>query len=658
MKVFSTTPFLRILPATLVGIAIGNCSSNPFPFSICLLVYALVCLLNYWYVPRKWFKYLWHFSLDSCVCLCFLFLTIQHNEQRFDQKLTRYQGKDVIVLFKVLEVTTHYEKSARTKIQITALWHNNQWVGANETTMANFPVGTTVYSGISYAASGLIKEVNKATNEAEFDYKRYLLHHDIRFTVIIEKYASYKSFTDFQSTCLGYKERIIQVLNKSLVSKRVSGIAIALITGFSKQINSQDTEAFATTGTLHILSVSGLHVGLIYSSASALLLLVVKDAKKKWLVKLIPLVLIWLFSFVAGGAPPVIRSSIMCSLLAFAQISNRRYSGNQVNVLLFSAIILLVTNPNHLLDNGFQLSYTAMLGIFLFQAPFETLFEFKYTISKYLYTSIITSVAATLGTLPISLYLFHQFPPLFIISNLIIVPLSFALLIVCLCLLVGFPLAPKLLSYGTEWMLAINQFLSELGCIQFLPVDAVDAWCLGLIEISLLYALYKVKIKSLKRSLYFIVFILLIDSFRFIDHFYHAPMVLLHSQNNSCLNVPVGKANRLLTFTKTVHSKHMTYFLIQSSLQPQIIRNWSKLVTKKGVIKLINSGDQTELADVWLLDCYEIPEEVDFARFRPKQLILLKRLKQGKKRNLQELCVKFGCRFMDATDLGTIRIDI
>ena len=658
MKVFSSTPFLRILPTSLAGILTASFINLQQLVVGSIGVCCLLTLLNAFYYPKKWFKNLWHFTLDAALFLLFCLTTTLHNVQRFDDALPQEENQVNYFLVQPLDIPAHYAKQARVKLLIKAIWKNNHWYRVNEKSMGICPTNTDLKAKILYAVRGYLHRVSPAASAADFDYQGYLLNHDIRFNLNVKSFTACAVLSNFQSNCLSLKAKIIAIIRSSGMSNRVAGIAIALVTGYSKIISAEDSEAFTVTGTLHILSVSGLHIGLIYAVASFFMRLVVRDARKKRFIALIPLLLIWGFSFMVGAAPPVLRSSIMCSLLAIAKTIHKRYTGNQVNVLLFSAFILLVSNPNDLFDTGFQLSYTAMLGIFLFQPPLEAAFNFKNRILRYLNTSVCTSIAATLGTLPLNFLLFHQFPPLFILANLAIVPLSFALLLLSLLLLLGVPFSSILLSFGTNWMLTINQLLAQWGCLRFIPFTGTDAVLLTLLELTCLYVCYNPTYPSWRRLVYSVILCLLLNASSFIYNYYCPRAVLLYSQNGFVINVINGASNKVFVSQTVVSRKLVVHCLQKSNKHPVIIRNWSKLVATKNAVKWINNKRQLDYAATWLIDTFHPPDEGDLRKFKPKTIVLVKRLKQRKITDLRELCTKFGCRLIDATKEGTIILDL
>jgi competence protein ComEC len=169
------------------------------------------------------------------------------------------------------------------------------------------------------------------------------------------------------------------------------------------------------TGAMHVLAVSGLHVGLILY-----LLLFIAERFSKYVSKknaLIAILLfLWIYALVTGMSPSVIRAVFMFSMLSLSQLSSRDYS--PINILFFTAFVLLVYNPLYIFDIGFQLSYLAMLGIFLFYPKIEAVFSVDNWLMKKIWQGTTIGLAAQILTTPLSLYYFHQFPNYFMLSNL------------------------------------------------------------------------------------------------------------------------------------------------------------------------------------------------------------------------------------------------
>ena len=194
----------------------------------------------------------------------------------------------------------------------------------------------------------------------------------------------------------------------------------ALLLGQRQDISDELTANYSKAGAVHILAISGLHVGIIL----VLLSFVLKPLERVKRGKLIKLVLIisflWFFAVLAGMSASVTRAVTMFSALALGQFFNKKNAVEQS--LVFSMFIIVLWKPIFLFDIGFQLSYLAVFGIIWIQPLVYNAWTPKLYIAAKGWQLFTVSLAAQIGVLPLSLFYFHQFPGLFFVSNLLIIP--------------------------------------------------------------------------------------------------------------------------------------------------------------------------------------------------------------------------------------------
>ena len=235
-------------------------------------------------------------------------------------------------------------------------------------------------------------------------------------------------------------------------------IAKALILGDKSDLDTETQNTFSATGTMHVLAVSGLHIGLIMQLLMAIAKYFSKYISRKKAITIIVGIL-WFYSVLTGFSPSIIRSIFMFSILMGAQLSGRNY--NAINTLFFSAFIILLFQPMYLFDVGFQLSYLAMLGIFLLYEPIKNWFNIKNKWLRYVWEGTAVGFAAQVMTAPLTLYYFHQFPNYFAISNLGVMAFSGAILGLGIALLVVGKI--PLLNSLVAWLLFASIFLMFLS---------------------------------------------------------------------------------------------------------------------------------------------------------------------------------------------------
>ncbi len=295
-------------------------------------------------------------------------------------------------------------------------------------------------------------------NPFQFDYGTYLKNKQIYGQLYTNATQIKKSFLiekDIWYYAARIRNSIIDNLKKDGFKATELNVAVALLLGQQQDIDPEIIKDYQFAGAVHILSVSGLHIGFVLLFVTFILKPVPNNKKGSLLQLFVILYSLWLFGILAGLAPSVVRSVTMFSFVAIGQ--HLRRSVNRYHTLLVSILLILLVQPGFLFDVGFQLSYLALFFILWFHPLLSRLWEPKNKILKYIRDVLSVSFAAQTGTLPLSLYYFHQFPGLFFITNLAIIPLTGFImgLGVVVMILAYFDLCPNYLSKALEWCLFV-----------------------------------------------------------------------------------------------------------------------------------------------------------------------------------------------------------
>jgi competence protein ComEC len=260
-------------------------------------------------------------------------------------------------------------------------------------------------------------------NPGQFDYSKYLENKSI-FAQVYTSGIDIKIGSEIDKDIWYYsdkiRQRIISNLEKNNFSKNELAVTLALLLGQQQDIASDILQDYQLAGAVHILSVSGLHVGFILMFINVLLQRLPKTKFNLYLKLIITILSLWGFAIIAGLSPSVVRSAAMFSIVAFGMFLNRKT--NIFHTLLVSMLLILFFQPSFLFDVGFQLSYLALFFILWLQPLLAQIWKPKNKISNYLWDIITVSFAAQIGAFPMSIYYFHQFPGLFFITNLIVIP--------------------------------------------------------------------------------------------------------------------------------------------------------------------------------------------------------------------------------------------
>ncbi|MCB0458290.1 MAG: ComEC/Rec2 family competence protein, partial [Flavobacteriaceae bacterium] len=307
----------------------------------------------------------------------------------------------------------------------------------------------------------------EAKNPHQFNYKEYLQHLGVHYQIGATKdsiIASSAGKTTIKGLAEKTRNYLITKLSLTPIQKEEKSIIEALVLGQRQHIDPEIYKAYAAAGAIHILAVSGLHVGIIYFLLSGLLFPLTSLRSGKQMRSILIIILLWGFAFLAGLSPSVVRAVTMFSFFALAGMLNR--PTNSFNILFLSYFVLLIYNPNWIFHVGFQLSYLAVFFILWVQPKLYKLYRPKWKIDKLFWDIATVTIAAQLGVAPLSVYYFHQFPGLFFVTNLVILPFL-ALLLgygIVVVLLAAFSWLPETMALGYNFLLkTLNQFVQWIA---------------------------------------------------------------------------------------------------------------------------------------------------------------------------------------------------
>jgi len=294
----------------------------------------------------------------------------------------------------------------------------------------------------------------------EFNYKQFLAAKGIHFRQFLGKKLQVlplKQSNELNFTMEHLRHYFAGVIDQYVRRPESKQIALALLLGQKESLTKEVKQAYSATGTQHILAVSGLHVGIIYSILLLPLTFFKQEGhalRKSYL--LLVMGLIWIYALMTGFSPSVVRAVVMFSLVTLGQMRKRKPS--IWNILAFSALLLLVLDPDIQSDLGFQLSYLAVAGIVGLQPLLLRMWAPSNRVLDYFWQMATVTLAAQLITSPLTLHYFHTFPTYFLVANLLIVPLSYIILCagVPFLLLAWIPMVGDLLGSIVDFLLFIQ----------------------------------------------------------------------------------------------------------------------------------------------------------------------------------------------------------
>jgi competence protein ComEC len=382
-------------------------------------------------------------------------------------------------------VVTRYaeQKSKSWKLEavVQEVYANNTWQ-ANQGKVVLYLSKPDYPSPFGYGDVLLIKGcpqlLQPPANPGEFDYKKFLAFRNIYHQHFLRQGDAVLVGSEPPSILMKYAidARLWAegTLEKFVSGDREKGIASALVLGVTDGLDHELMNAYAATGTLHVLAVSGLHISIIYLIILWLLQPLNKSAAGKWALAFISLFVLWTYAFVTGLSPSVLRAVTMFSFVALAKPWNQKL--NIYNTLAASAFFLLLFDPQMIMSVGFQLSYAAVLGIVYLHPKLYPVWEPESRLLDEVWKITSVSLAAQVATLPLGLLYFHQFPNYFMLSNLLVIPASFVVLIAGLSLLAVsfFSVAAHGLGWVVTWMIkAMNIVVFTVGGLPYSQVENI-----------------------------------------------------------------------------------------------------------------------------------------------------------------------------------------
>jgi competence protein ComEC len=329
-------------------------------------------------------------------------------------------------------------------------------------------------------------EIVNRGNPQEFNYKSFMISKGIRYYAFTGK-ANILSIEKPPGRSLIHKaliirERIIKMYEERGIQGERLALVSAITLGQKNLLDPEVKQIFINAGIMHIMAVSGLHAVIL--SLFIFNLLFFLKGKFNILRIVITIIFLWAFAFVTGLSPSVLRATLMFTFLQAGNLINRRVNG--INSVLASAFVLIVIRPSVIVDAGFLLSYAAVIYIIGFYQDFYLKLQFRGWLTDKIWQSAAVTIIAQAGTLPLTITLFNRFPVYFILTNIIIVPLS-SLLIVIGCLVpLTYPIVPvsEFLASILDKLTGLTEFLT--GTAASLPWSTIDRIGMTTIECILL----------------------------------------------------------------------------------------------------------------------------------------------------------------------------
>jgi competence protein ComEC len=332
------------------------------------------------------------------------------------------------------------------------------------------------------------QEISNPGNPFEIDYREFMHQNGIWFSVYLDKGTYFK--TGNHSHSLNYlaertRDRLISLLTTAIPQREERSVVSALTLGYRTEIDQDTLNYFASTGAMHVLSVSGLHVALIYIILGFILSFLKRGKYGSVIFYIVMILFLWIYAFLTGFSPAVQRATVMFTFVILG--SSLRRPVNIYNSLTASVLFLILLNPIVLLDIGFQLSYLAVLGIVIIQPSLNRLLVITNPFLKWCWSLFTVSVAAQIITFPLCLFYFNQFPNFFWLSGFAVIPITTLIIWMTLAFFVFSPIHGFALFIGMLIQKITYVMLYLLKAIDASPLAVTKGLVINLLQVYVLF---------------------------------------------------------------------------------------------------------------------------------------------------------------------------
>ena len=545
---FQKIPFIRITSLFLIGILINyylHPDDRLVAIFICLYISTLLLF--------------WHNSnfasiraQNAVLSVAILFSGIFYPSQPTGNKNMEFVRKDYF-LAEVCQKPAEKAKTFQTILSI-----QNEKLTSPEKVVVYFSKAgfdSTITTGDQLIILAKPQRIKNAGNPFEFDYQTMMQLRNIWFSIYLETGTYMKTghqLASHNNLAEKTRDRLIARFPEILPDREERSVVSALTLGYRTEIEQNTLDYFASTGAMHVLSVSGLHVALIYMILGFLLAFLKKGKAGPIIFSAIMISFLWVYAFISGFSPPVQRATVMFTFVIIGE--NIRRPVNIYNSLTASALFLVLLNPSVLFDVGFQLSYLAIFGIVLIQPVLYNIFELTNPILKWAWSLFSVSVAAQLATFPLGLFYFNQFPNLFWLSNFVVVPVTTLIMWATLAFFIFIPFHGLSVFTGIIIQKLTYFMLVSLKAMDAQPLALTKGVVISSLQVCILYgiiiALLVYGFSKKKQWLFYGLFLILAlqctelaKNIRLLNQKH----IFVYNSRNTMVHLINGRSNYLVT---------------------------------------------------------------------------------------------------------------
>lgn len=512
-KFLHQTPFFRLVIPLLVGIL--------FQINYPLINVSIIYILSSLFIVTLLFviiKLTRNYSINKVwgilVSLILFFSGMQLVSIK-QQNIYYFNNTEYTFIATLTEQPEEKEKSVKTVLIIDYVIDSINYKTNNTQVICYFQKDSSTLNlnlGDQILAKAYLNEIKHSGNPYAFNYKKYLKYKEIYNQCYIKadhyNIIAHNKGSKVRILSNKIRQKLLGIYQRNNISGDEFAVLSALTLGYKSELTPELKESFSASGAMHILAVSGLHVGIIFIILCKLSSFLQKNKYGKILQSIIIIIVLFFYAFLTGLSDSVLRATIMFTFISIGRMFTRQV--NIYNSISASALVLLIINPYSIMNVGFQLSYAAVISIVFFQPKIYSLLYFKNTIPDYIWQLISVAIAAQLGTFPITIYYFDQFPLYFILSNIIIIPVATIIVYGAIILFaVSFSniltlYISKILNFTTFFLNRNVNFIEQLPCskIDQILIDRYEVIILMILIFSISFFIITKRINFFKYALW------------------------------------------------------------------------------------------------------------------------------------------------------------
>jgi competence protein ComEC len=558
MSHYSNIPLVRLVIPLIAGIVIFikmEHQLNVITIGVLLIIILMTGFINRFFLQRH-YHLRWVFGFNVMLALILAgYLLAQFQDQKTKpQHFGNIEIENSLIRLRISEPVSEKTNSYQVVGKVTHIMTDSLVIETKggillylekDSDAVNLKYGDVIL------LSNNIQEIQPPKNPDAFNYKKFLSRQGI-YHQAYRRTGNWHKSDSWDGNILiasahKLREKALNALQKNNISGREFSVVSALLLGYREYLDEDLQREFAGAGAMHILCVSGLHVGIIFFALSLIFGFLDKISRGRVIKLFLIVLLIWFYAAITGFSPSVLRASTMFSFVAIGQSFRR--STNIYNTLAASAVFLILLDPLIITRIGFQLSYIAVLSIVSLQPILYRQLHFRNKIASYIWAIVTVSLAAQIGTGPLALHYFNQFPNYFLLTNLIVIPLAWLIINTGILFFIFSPV-PILSEFLGKILSMFVYFLhTSVRFVEAIPgsvshdvfVSSVEAvLILAFISIFIVFLITSGK-KMVFAGLTVLLLMTISISSRTINNFKQDLIVIYHVPNTTAVDIISGK---------------------------------------------------------------------------------------------------------------------